>query len=495
MKEKKKELGQFFTSDIIADFMSSLVIDKNTKSVLDPAVGEGVFLKSCEKNKKGSLSYTAFDIDDTMIDLCSKLDLNLKLNNEDYLLSNTKEPFDAIICNPPYNKFQEIPNRKNYISIFQERYGIQISGYSNLYVYFLIKSINEMSSFGKCVYIIPYEFLNTGYGNSIKQYILNDKRLKEIYRFDNNISLFDDALTTSCILLFDSKKHEHVNFIGIKSINEIKDKKYSYYKEYNFDELNPNVKWNEYFNNNKDEYYRNLVSLSSVAKVKRGIATGNNSFFALSKSQINDLKISKETCVKCVCKSPDINTIVFTDKEYNNLVLLDKKVYIFDGERAITESDKRYISYGEQHKVNEGYLNAHRKPWFSIEKKEIAPIWVSVFNRNSIKFIRNETSCRNLTTFHGVYINENYLPFINIIFCYLLTPIAQEILHKNKREYGDGLEKFEPNDLNKAQIIDVTVISSEDIENINYLYNQIKKSTNLNQCISMLDDIFKKYIK
>ena len=52
MNTKKKELGQFFTSPIIADFMSKLVYFDSAKTVLDPAVGEGVFLKYIDINKK-----------------------------------------------------------------------------------------------------------------------------------------------------------------------------------------------------------------------------------------------------------------------------------------------------------------------------------------------------------------------------------------------------------------------------------------------------------
>ena len=53
-----------------------------------------------------------------------------------------------------------------------------MSGYSNLCVYFLVKSMNELNENGKCCYIIPYEFMNTGYGKGIKQYLLDSKMLK-----------------------------------------------------------------------------------------------------------------------------------------------------------------------------------------------------------------------------------------------------------------------------------------------------------------------------
>lgn len=38
-------------------------------------------------------------------------------------------------------------------------------------------------------------------------------------------------------------------------------------------------------------------------------------------------------------------------------------------------------------------------------------------------------------------------------FANLLTPIGHEHLCINKRDYGNGLNKFEPNDLNNALIL------------------------------------------
>ena len=62
---------------------------------------------------------TAYEIDDNMIDVFMKNNLyNVELCKHDYLTDIKQKKYDAIICNPPYNKFQEIINRKEYISNF-----------------------------------------------------------------------------------------------------------------------------------------------------------------------------------------------------------------------------------------------------------------------------------------------------------------------------------------------------------------------------------------
>ena len=314
MRNKKQELGQFFTNPTIADFMCELVCHKNAKNVLDPAVGQGVFLKFLESKKKQNLQYLAYDIDGEMIKAASNiLDTDVEYKKEDYLLSEIEIKPDIIICNPPYNKFQEISNRNEYIEFFRKKFGFEISGYSNLCVYFLIKSLFELNENGKCAYIVPFEFLNTGYGERIKKFFIQNKFLKVIYKFDSNLSLFDDALTTSCILLLEKTEHEKVEFVLVNNIEEIKSNSFKNSKFYSYNELDYKEKWNKYFSFNKKQPYKNLINFSQVAKVKRGIATGGNDFFTLNKKQIETIGLSSNSLVKCICKSPDVKKLVFQE--------------------------------------------------------------------------------------------------------------------------------------------------------------------------------------
>ncbi len=492
MIHNKKKYGQYFTNEKIAKFMVNWVIKNKTKSFLDPAVGEGVFIKLAQQIDK-TLNMTALDIDDYW---CQYLQHYLKkdcIKNADYL--NTElDKYDAIVCNPPYNKFQKIKNRKILINNFQEKYSIKLNGYSNLCIYFLIKSLNELNTNGRCAYIIPYEFLNTGYGEVIKRFFIESHMLHSIIKFDNSMKLFEDAITTSCILLFENKYNEKIHFINVSNINEL-DSTNSFIDEkiYTYDELNPNGKWLNYFKIKQLKVNNNLIKLKDIGQVKRGIATGNNSYFTLNTKKISDLKLSKDVCLPCITKSADITNLIFDIEEFEKLKRDNKKTYLFNGTNANCQNDYEYISYGENSGYDKTYLTSHRKPWYSIENKMPAPILLSVFCRNKLKVIRNTSNVRNLTTFHGFYFNklekEN---FINLFFCYLLTPTAQKILFNNKREYGDGLDKFEPNDLNNAYVLNINLISENDRNKILNLYEDLKKS-NRNKCIEEMDNIFSSY--
>ena len=494
MKSKKKELGQFFTEPTIARFMVNWVLENNPQNVLDPAVGMGAFTQIISEIHP-NLDITVCEIDSEMITNFKNENKYLyTLFEQDYLSCYFDRKFDAIICNPPYNKFQSIPNRDNIIEDFYSRYNIRMSGYSNLCVYFLVKSINELNNNGKCCYIIPYEFMNTSYGRVIKQYLIDSKMLKSVIKFNNNLSLFNEAITTSCIIQLENKEHTQVDFINIDNINELDNMQFQNKKTYSYSDLSSYVKWLTYFDFHQNERrYNNTVKLSVFGRVSRGIATGNNSFFALNKSMIEAYNLSTDVCFPCLTKAPDIKDVVFTKESFDRLFDADKKVYLFNGEKASTNDDKAYIRLGESKGVHKAYLTSHRSPWYALETKHAAPILVCVFSREKIKVIRNELGINNLTTFHGLYLENDSSEFANLMFCYLLTPLAQELLYHSRREYGDGLTKFEPNDLTKADVLDLRIITDNDREIILKIYAEIKME-NSEVKIAELDSIFRKYV-
>ena len=75
-----------------------------------------------------------------------------------------------------------------------------------------------------------------------------------------------------------------------------------------------------------------------------------------------------------------------------------------------------------------------------------------------------------------------------------MTDVARRIFEDNRREYGNGLQKFEPNDLNKAMMLDLTVIERKTTNKITDLYKKFRdtaldKSPD-NSLLAELNDIF-----
>lgn len=494
--EHRKKYAQFFTPERISDFMASWVLEGKTGDldILEPAFGLGVFSRSLYKlNSK--IRILGYDIDKTIytyaIDNFIETKYNVRIINENYLTASWSEKFDGIICNPPYLKFHDYDNA-SLVPFVNSKLHTHLNGFTNIYTLFLLKSIFQMKKNGRMAYIIPSEFLNSDYGIEVKRTLLQSGVLRYIIIVDFTQCAFDDALTTACILL--CEKNDATNMIFFSKIDNIVklDASMMRYTMYASSQLNPEIKWKQYYEVSQSSKYNNLVPFSTFAKVSRGIATGANDYFTFKMSKIDKYNISENSFRRCICHAADVQNTIFTEHDFMNISNQDKTVFLFNG--FTNENNPyvlSYIKFGEKIGVNKKYLTASRNPWYAIENRQPSPIWVSVFNRNGLRFVRNKAGVYNLTTFHCVY-NVGEID-TDILFAYLVTNVAKEILLDNSRQYGNGLIKFEPNDLNNGNVVDLRILTSKEKSFILCAFDKLQYNGYIcNQAISILDDFFRK---
>ena len=513
--EHRKKFAQFFTPFPIADAMAKCLLGNDQlKDVLEPAFGLGVFSRAILNHKK-ELNIKGFDIDENIFNNAKQYfqDIeNVNLLLQDYMFNDWKNKYDGIICNPPYFKFHDYDN-KNILKEIETNLKCKLNGFTNLYTLFLLKSIHQLSKNGRCAYIIPSEFLNSDYGKLVKNYLIKSKTLRHIIVIDFEENVFDDALTTASIILCaNDNLTDKVQFSNIQSLQDLSKideiiTKYPNFSEteqtYSFTELKPDIKWKAYYQKQNSIKFKNLVPFSTYAKVVRGIATGSNEYFTFNFSKAKEFNIDEQYLLPCICSAKDAKTSFFTKQDFEELKKSDKSIFIFN---ALNPNDKYinyYIKKGEEEEINKRFLTASRTPWYSLENRKPAPIWVSVFNRSGLRFIRNEANISNLTSYHCIYPKQtNLFTEINIdlLFAYLLTDTAKQIFDDNSRQYGNGLQKFEPNDLNKGMILDLGLLDKQTSNEILKLYKEYKylilDNKNGDEIINKIDEILtEKYIE
>jgi len=509
---RKKKLGQFFTPAPIARFMARWILQsKECHNILDPATGEGIFIKSILEISQ-NVSVDAFDVDEHILSVCEDSikslpgRANVNLHCRDYMAGDWERKYDGVICNPPYMRFQDYDNRDRIIKTVKDNLRIHLSGLTNLYTLFLLKSLGELREGGRMAYIVPSEFLNANYGEHVKEYLLREKSLRYVILFDFNSNPFDDAITTSCILLFDrGARHGSIDFVTIHAIDELdavstkidKGGSCRNHTKVPFSQIEPGLKWRAYYQQMNSHKYHNLIPLPQIGSVSRGIATGSNDYFTFNKDKIHAHQMPDEALLPCITKSAHARGLFFTKDDFATIVRKNKKAYLLDGTRSQNENVRNYLRLGEEQDVHNKYLTSHRNPWYSQESRPPAPIWVGVFNRKGLRFVRNEAEIRNLTTFHCLYLNMFYKNKANLVFAYLITTMAREVFDDNRREYGDGLEKFEPNDLNNSKVIDLDLIDNKMEERILAILSRLREADGTEkrttaQHIGELDAIFRK---
>lgn len=486
--QHRKKFAQFFTPEPIAELMASWLLGNPClETVLEPAFGLGVFSRELRRHRK-DIEITGYEIDERILSRAEQLfedDPNITLKKADYIFTNWSKKYDGIICNPPYFKFHDFDNKPALIEI-EKNTSFQLNGFTNLYALFILKSLTQLRLNGRAAYIVPSEFLNSDYGKLVKSHIISNGTLRHVIVVDFEENVFDDALTTSSILLFANDEHnEYVRFTNVTNrvdLEKVEDLVEQYptgtlhLDSVRYGDLDPTVKWRRYYQTTNEHRYRDLVPFSTFGKVSRGIATGSNDFFVFTKSKAKRLGISERNLLPCICRATDVNTSFFTTADFYNLKSNDRPIFLFNAENGSDKAVDEYLELGIAQQVDKKYLTASRNPWFSLEKRAPAPIWVSVFNRNGLRFIRNEAGISNLTTFHSIYLNMFSMQRSDLFFAYLLTDVSREIFEDNRREYGNGLKKFEPNDVNNSKILNLDLIDTECERRILGYFNSYRES-------------------
>ena len=488
--DHRRRLAQFFTPATIAKFMVDWTIEgQRMKELHDPAFGLGAFFDCAPTD----CIFTGTDIDASVLEFfnahSSRRPNGLSLC--DYLLDFGRH-YGNIVCNPPYLRFQKFLNRDEVFRMFRERLDVKLSGYTNIASAFLVKSISELREEGRLAYILPSEFLNSGYGALVKEWLIKDGHLDSIIEVMCENEAFGEVTTSVCIVLYDSaRKIERVSFRRIASLEDISNVMHRPpVRTVSRAQLDINDKWGKFFVPAAESVRpaENLLTrLSEYGRFSRGIATGANDFFILSESDISKNGLSMHSCIPCVTRSQQLTGLIFTDENFGALAHADKTVYLFSPGEEPDEPSRQYIRRGEEKGYNNGFITRHRSPWYKTESREVSPILLNVFSRAGYKVVRNYSSALSLTNFHCFYPHRLRDSYVDWLFLYLHSGVGRKLLSLSKRRYGNSLDKFEPNDLNGALVPTCAFFDSLGRDKLAMLMGIVKSGGNPAR---QLDEVF-----
>lgn len=450
--DHRRAWGQFFTHPQVARFMAQWVAAAGKTDLYDPAFGLGAFLDALPADFPET--FAGSEIDRRVRDYWAAAGPGrpATVRREDYLLSWGRQ-HGGILCNPPYMRFQRFLNRPQVFEQFVRQLNLKLPGYINTASAFLLKSLAELAPGGRLAYLMPLEFLNTGYGKLVKEQLLAGRHLYAFIRLDCEREIFPDAITSLGIILYDKAcQFSGVNFhtaASLQALDSLLDQPPVAHIPYT--QLDAQDKWLPYFDaGRRIPDYANTVPLEHYGHFSRGIATGANRFFALRPSQARNLGLAAGELTPVVAKSAQIQKPFFTAADYARLVAADSRALLFNVNGNLSAAAERYIQSGERQGFHQGYITGHRQPWYKNETRRPAPLLLGVFSRGGYKIIRNTSEALNLTCFHGFQPHPAGQSYLDRLFLYFHSRPGRELVSLSLRKYGDSLDKFEPNDLNRA---------------------------------------------
>lgn len=459
-RSHRKAMGQFFTPRWIASGLAAWVMAARPSSIVDPAFGLGVLLDECRQQGFEGQA-TGYEIDAELIRMWRAADggaSGIQVQEADFL--TVAPPLDAVIANPPYNRFQNRALSAQVKTLLHRATGEMASGYTNQYALYLYATLFRLAEKGRAAFIVPSEFLATGYGVQVKRFLLESGRLRHMVLFDTQVRVFPEAATTACVLLFDRVGQDRLDVWHLDGeasadlyLELCREKSgRSADASLRYAELDPADNWQGLGRGTPE--FAGMTTLRQFGQVKRGIATGANEFFVLTAEQAAARGLESAALRRCIAGAVQAAEPVFTEQSWEMLRQSNRPAYLFDGCGSSSRAVAAYLRHGEAQGFHERYLTRTRKPWFRLEQREPAKLLLAVFGREGFRAVLNQSGVLNLTAFHAYYPSTGWEAFTGLLWLYLQTDLARQAFDRQNRLYGDGLKKLEPGDWHKLLVPD-----------------------------------------
>ena len=458
-------LGQIFTRDVVADFMTSLFSIKKTASILDPCFGGGAFLKSLKK--EGFENVTGYEIDAELYENNKKAYTEYNLIKGDFLVSDEQEKYDGIIMNPPYLRQEAIDELADYgitkSSLRNNPLFKDLPATANFYMYFILKAIKKLNTNGELIVIFPGSWLQARSGKKFQDTI------EKICVIEEEIFITGEIF----------EKNALVDVIILKLIKNKKDIP----QNKRLLTVVDDVICNSEHRKHKESDVGFYVEFNKIAKVRRGLSTGWNEFFV------------NPPLVEAKYKTPIISSPKAVIGYSTRMASLDTILTLSITDELTDECKKHIQNYQSILCENCAPKTLYEKykndvPWYALKVFDCKGIIFSYFVRNDMKFVLNNEGFLARDNFYVIQPlsgNDELLLFalLNNIYTYVQ-------LERMGKKYGAGLLKLQRYDIENLLFPNIDEITKQDKEQLREYAMKLEKHSD-KKCIDMITQIIGKY--
>jgi hypothetical protein len=355
----------------------------------------------------------------------------------------------AFIGNPPYVRHHDLsPATKAWALRAARGLGLNISGLAGLHALFFLATAHHTRPGDVGCFITSAEWLDVGYGAVLRELLTGSLGLESIHVLDAKAIPFADAMTTAVISCFRAgSAHDTVRVRVVDEPEGFGDLTGG--SAIARGDLRRSARWSEIIAagdhqlslpSNDDR----LVPLRSLARVHRGIVTGANRYFVLTREEATSRGLADYT--RPVIRSA--SEVMEADGEVHpasdTRLLLDLP---FSSVHApMPDSVRAYLREGESAGIPSRYICSHRTPWWRIGPIQPPPIVATYMARRPPRFALNPDGLAILNVIHGIYPRSAMSATDLKTLVNELNANATTFVGKG-RTYHGGLEKFEPREM------------------------------------------------
>lgn len=469
-REALREKGQFWTPGWLARVMAAWVVQEDPPAVFDPAVGPGTFFAAARAvGFRGS--FVGFELDEATLAQGHQLGLAgselAQVIVGDFISSRITSALPAVISNPPYIRHHRLSEaRKNELRALALQYlGFALDGRVGLHFYFLLKCLENLAPGGRLAFLVPADVCE-GVSSAAAWRRLGERfRIDAVITFDEAAAPFPSVDTNALVLLLSRQAPaSHVRWLRVQKpdseaiLTALGDEPREEGTNGSIVTRSRDLK--ELLDTGMSRPPRPRGStgtpLSQLARVVRGIATGANDFFFLTRAQVRQLGLDERYFQRALGRTRDCTVDRLTPAHVDQLDDSARPTRLLclgkEPKELLPDAMRAYLEHGERLGLPERPLIQTRRPWYRMEHRTPPPLLFAYLGRRDCRFILNRAGIVPLTCFLCVYPWADDHEHVERLWRALNHPDTLANLVSVAKSYGGGALKVEPRQLEMLEI-------------------------------------------
>lgn len=416
-------------------------------------------------------AFEGFEIDPAALEQGKALGLGPEVLSgvtlADFLASGITKRYPAMVSNPPFIRHHRLsPQRKSELrELGRQLLGCPLDGRAGLHVYFLLKCLSLLQPHGRLAFMLPADVCEGTASAVVWEHVCRQYRIEAVLTFSDAAAPFPQLDTNAMVFLVSCNTPQERFLWGrvMKAdraaiLNALRD--------------TPNsaggssavtVQWRRLEEARRTGFSRPprhkpeaAYALSELATVVRGIATGDNRFFFLTRAQMQEYGLQEGSFCRAIGRTRDCEGTRLSPNQFNTLEQAGRPTWLLnltmERQESLPVSLQSYLQRGEAAGLHLRPLLRSRRPWYKMEKRMPPPILFAYLGRRDCRFIMNDAGVVPLTGFLCVYPRDTSPGGIQRLWRALNHPQTIEKLRYVAKSCGKGALKVEPRGLERLEI-------------------------------------------
>ncbi len=451
----KKTLGQYFTPPDVAATLTKWVARGSSDRLLDPSCGDGAFLVH-HPNAVG------VEFSESVANLAKRRVPGASVYQSDFFewASSSIERFDAVLGNPPFIRYQNFNGATRQLALtLARRQGAEFSGLSSSWAPFLVAASGLLKPGGRMAFVTPAEIGHATYARPLLKFLMSHFGFIVIVAIRDKLfpQLSEDAW-----LVYADGFGERSSRIGLAIRTRFSagaapprpDRWISAesLQQHNFklrrNILSPDIVAHY------DELCASpgVVRLDSLARVGIGYVSGDNDFFHLRPSTVDELNIPKATLRVAVRNGSQLQGRTVNDAVVRRWIKDDHRIMLLDLARvdSLPASIVRYLDSPDGQRARDRYKCRVRNPWYAVPNVCSPDAFLTYLNGRQAHLITNKAKCVCTNSLLTVHLKGPASAHrMRSAWAHLLSRLSQEL---EGHPLGGGMLKLEPGEAARVRL-------------------------------------------